>query len=177
MTTGYRAGAWGRALGGAILIAIGAFAAPAAWADDYCCVCKGKKKGKDIRAGDDFTAGAQCSLECRRPTRPKPGKCEDVLKPEAPVAAPTPAPTPATAAAPATGTVLLFASDDCSGDATKVSGTTSDLAEGLRSFTVESGGPASVWEEGDFSGRRTQPVGPTLCVSPGWEIGSVRIGR
>lgn len=168
---GARVRNWRCAVAVLIAVAAGGLATPAAWAEDYCCTCKGKKKGKNIDADDDFAAGMQCTLECRRPTLPKPGKCQEAPKPTTPAAAPTPAP------ATATGTVLLFASEDCSGDATRVAASTAGLPDGLRSFSVESGGPASVWEDGDYSGRRTRPVGPTICVSPGWEIGSLRLGE
>jgi hypothetical protein len=152
-----------RRQGFAGLIAIAAaLAAPAAWADDYCCICKGKTTGKTISAGDDLTAGAQCSITCRRPTVPRPGKCETA-----------PAPTPAPAPPAAAGTVLLFASDDCSGNATKLTASSPKVA-GMRSFMVESGAPASVWQKADYAGTRTMPVGAGICISPGWEIGSVR---
>ena len=144
-----------------------ALSAPSAWAADYCCICKGKTTGKMISAADDFTAGAQCSVTCRRPTLPQPGKCETAP-------APTPAATPTPAAAAASGTVLLFASDDCSGDATKVTASSSRIAGSMRSFKVESGAPASVWQKAEHAGVRTQPVGTGICISPGWEIGSLR---
>jgi hypothetical protein len=148
------------------VVSIGlALGASQLWAEDYCCICKGKTKGKSISAGDEFTAGAQCSLECKRPTLPKAGKCET-----APAAAPTAAP----AADAASGTVLLYASEDCSGDASKVTGTSAKIAGGMRSFMIESGVPASVWQKESYSGAQVQPVGPGICVSPGWEIGSVR---
>ena len=136
-----------------------------AWAADYCCICKGKTTGKTLSASDDFTAGAQCSLECRRATLAKPGKCET---------APATAPAATAPAGDGAGILLLFASEDCSGSELRVSATTPKVAGGMRSFRVESGGGASVWQQGDFGGPRTQPVGAGICVSPGWEIGSVR---
>ena len=132
------------------------------WADDYCCICKGKNTGKSISAGDDLSAGAQCTISCRRPTLPRTGKCE----------AP-PAPTAAPAAAAASGTVLLFASEDCSGDATKVTASTANVTAGMRSFAIDAGS-GSVWQKADYGGARTQPVPAGVCISPGWEIGSVR---
>ena len=135
-----------------------------AWADDYCCICKGKPTGKTISASDDLTAGAQCSISCRRPTIPRTGKCE---------AAPAPAPATPTPAA-ASGTVLLYASDDCSGDATQLTASNAKVIPGRRSFMVEAGSPASVWQQADYAGARTQPVGAGICISPGWDIGSVR---
>jgi hypothetical protein len=144
-----------------------ALGAPQAWADDYCCICKGKTTGKSISAGDDLSAGAQCSISCRRATIPKPGKCESA--PAAAAAAAAPAAPPA----PASGTVLLFASEDCSGEATKVMAAGS-VAAGKRSFMVDGTAPASVWQKADYNGMRTQPVGAGICISPGWDIGSVR---
>jgi hypothetical protein len=70
--------------------------------------------------------------------------------------------------------LLLFASEDCSGDAGKVTATSGTVASGMRSFMLESGAPASVWQKADYAGPRTQPVGAGICVSPGWQIGSVR---
>ena len=160
MGGGTRAGWWQTA--GVVALGTMGFAA-AAQADDYCCVCRGKP-GKTMSAKDDLTAGAQCSVTCRRPTIPSPGKC----------ATETPAPTAAPAAAAPSGTVLLFASDDCSGDETTVTASASRVAAGLRSFRVEAGSPASVWQQGNYAGVRTQPVGAGICISPGWEIGSVR---
>jgi len=75
--------------------------------------------------------------------------------------------------------VLLFKSDDCAGDAsvlTQSSGQLSGATAGMRSFMVESGAPASAFEKPDFAGQRSAPVGPTVCVSPGWDIAGVRIG-
>jgi hypothetical protein len=140
--------------------------AGAAGADDYCCICKGKP-GKSISAGDDLTAGAQCSITCRRPTIPKPGKCESAPAAAAAAAAPTPP-------AAASGTVLLFASEDCSGEAIKVTAAAGSVNAGMRSFMLESGAPASVWQKANYDGMRTQPVGAGICISPGWDIGSVR---
>jgi hypothetical protein len=160
-----------------LLVAVaGAWSAPAQ-AKDYCCICKGQSTGKAVDADDEFTATLQCSLLCKRPTQPKDGACEVAAAPPAP--APVPAPTPAAAPAPTAGRVLLFKSEDCSGDATAVTQSTGRLAgslAGMRSFSVESGAPAAVFEKPDFSGARTGRVAPSICVSPGWEIAGVRIG-
>jgi hypothetical protein len=109
---------------------------------------------------------------CKRLTKPKEGAC-----PAPPAAVPTPA--PAAAPAPAPARVLLFKSDNCSGDASALTQSTSQLSgamAGMRSFSVESGGPAAAFEKADFGGQRTEPVGPSICVSPGWVITGVRIG-
>jgi hypothetical protein len=47
---------------------------------------------------------------------------------------------------------------------------------GMRSFSVESGAPASAFEKANFAGQRAGPVAPSVCVSPGWEIAGVRFG-
>jgi hypothetical protein len=75
--------------------------------------------------------------------------------------------------------VLLYKSVDCSGDSVPVTQSTGQLAgslAGMRSFSVQSGGPAAVFEKPGFSGAHTAPVGPSICVSPGWAIAGVRIG-
>jgi hypothetical protein len=148
---------------GAIAISALSLAAVPAYADDYCCICRGKTEGKTISAGDELSAGAQCSITCRRPTRARPGKCEAATPPAAPPAAAAPA-----------GSAMLFASDDCSGTGSKATASTAKLAGGIRSFMVDAGAPASVWQNADYNGSRTQPVGPGICISPGWEIGSLR---
>ncbi len=163
----------------ALLAAAGVMYAAPAMAGDYCCLCKGKTTGKDLQASDDVSAGLECTLSCKRPTLPRSGKCE--APPATTPAAPAPAASAAPAQAPAgTGTsVLLFASDDCSGDAKKVSASSPNLADqsisGARSFMVESGSPASVWQKPGYSGAQVEPVGAGLCVSPGWEIAGVRV--
>jgi hypothetical protein len=149
---------------------------------DYCCVCRGASTGKTVQAGDDFSAGFDCSLACKRPTLPRPGQCPAAAVP-APVTPAAPAAAGATppAASPgdATGSVLLYSSEDCSGDASKVSTSVPDLAErnirAIRSFAVESGMLAAVWQKAGYAGGRTEPVGPSICVSPGWEVGAVRL--
>lgn len=146
-----------------------------AQAKEYCCTCRGQSAGKTIDADDDKSASFDCTLACKRPTRPKAGACVS-----APAPVPAPAATPAPAApAAAAGRVLLFKTEDCTGDAVAVTQSTGRLASaqaGMRSFTVESGAPASVFEKADFGGQHTAPVGPSICVSPGWEIAGIRIG-
>jgi hypothetical protein len=71
--------------------------------------------------------------------------------------------------------VRAYKSDDCSGDAVRVTGSTANLGSGVRSFAVESGASASAWAQADYAGRHTEPVGPTICVSPGFEIRSIRL--
>lgn len=138
-------------------------------ADDYCCPCKNKPQS--IEADDKATATAQCSLVCKRFVLAKSGRCEG----DAPAAAAPPA-----AAPPAAGSstaVALFKTDDCSGEATTVTASSGRLAEGYLSFQGESGESVQVWEKPDFAGAATQPVGPGICVSPGWSISGIRIGK
>jgi len=146
-------------------------AAGTVWADDFCCRCKDKKT-YDVEANDELTAGLECSLKCKRPTRAKPGRCEVP-------AASTP---PAAAAQPDTaagkgGALALYSSADCSGDGKRVQASSANLASagisGARSYMVESGAAAG-WEKADFAGRNIEMVGAGVCVSPGFEIGSVR---
>lgn len=159
-----------------IAFVIGATLVPGlAQAKEYCCVCRGETAGKTIDADDEMSASFDCSLACKRPTRPKAGAC---------VSAPAPVPAPAAAPAPAapaaeTSRVLLFKTEDCTGAAAALTQSTARLSgatAGMRSFSVESGAPASAFEKADFGGQRSAPVGPTLCVSPGWEIAGIRIG-
>jgi len=142
-----------------------------AWADDFCCQCRDKKTFA-IEASDELTAGVECSIKCKRPTRAKAGKCE-----APPAAAATAQPDPASSAKG--GGLALFASEDCSGEGKRVSASTEKLADagisGARSYMVESGQGASVWEKAGYSGRKVEPVGVGVCVSPGWEIGSVQL--
>jgi hypothetical protein len=143
-------------------IVLGAFT-QCTLADDYCCTCKGKP-GKTISAADELTAGAQCSIQCKRPTLAKAGTCEAGS-------------TPAAAPSAQGGSVALFASDDCSGDAMRISGTSATVAAGMRSYMVESGGTASAWQKANYAGAQVQPVGAGSCISPGWDIGSVKLGE
>ncbi|MCC7548472.1 MAG: hypothetical protein IT532_11965 [Burkholderiales bacterium] len=150
-------------------------AASVAWADDFCCECRDKKTYA-IEADDDLAAGLECSLKCKRPTRAKAGKCP------APPASSTPGAaqqSQAGATTPASsGSVVLYASEDCSGDGKRVSTSTAALSgagiAGARSYMVESGPGVSVWEKADYAGRKVEAVGPGICISPGWEVGSVR---
>jgi hypothetical protein len=71
--------------------------------------------------------------------------------------------------------VLAYKSEDCSGTATRVTGSTARLESGLRSFLVESGSPASAWEQPDYAGGHTEPVGPSICIAPGFDIRSIRL--
>jgi hypothetical protein len=161
------------------LIALAAAAPEWAQAKDYCCICRGQTAGKAIDADDDFSATLECSVMCKRPTKPNNGACEVAAAPPAPAAPQAPAATQAAVPTPAAGRVLLFKSENCSGDALAVTQSTARLSgamAGMRSFSVESGGPAAVFEKPDFGGARTERVGPSICVSPGWEIVGVRIG-
>jgi hypothetical protein len=157
------------AFAGCVAVAAGASLWPGiAQAKDYCCICRGQTTGKAVDADDDMSASLECSMICKRLTKPKEGAC---------AAPPAAAPAPAPATAPAR--VLLFKSDNCSGDAAALTQSTRRLSgamAGMRSFSVESGGPAAAFEKADFGGQRTEPVGPSICVSPGWEIAGVRIG-
>jgi len=148
--------------------------AATAWSADFCCQCRDKKLHA-IEASDELTAGVECSIKCKRPTRAKAGKCE---APPA-SAAPSAAPSQAAAAAPAAaGSIALYASEDCSGDGKRVAVSTASLADagvaGARSMMVEAGGPAGAWEKAQYGGRKLEMVGRGVCVSPGFEIGSVR---
>ncbi len=160
-----------RRTGVAVCLALVALlAAGAVNADDFCCPCKNKPQS--IEASDRASATAQCSIACKRFVFAKPGRCEgDVPEPGAP------AETATAPAAKSLGTVLLFKTDDCSGDATPVTASSATLPEGYLSFQGESGEPVQVWEKPDFAGASTQPVAPGICLSPGWGITGVRIGR
>jgi len=141
-------------------------------AAEYCCTCKGQTTGKTVDAGNRGMAVGQCSLECGGFTNVTPGKC----------AAPVPAPSPpaATGAAPSASeipasVVLAYKSGDCSGEALRVTGSTARLEQGIASFQVDAGAPASAWEKPDYAGRHTEFVGPSICVSPGFDIQSVKL--
>lgn len=114
-------------------------------------------------------ASMKCSLLCKDATRAVSGQCQ--------VAAAEPAPAQAGGTS---GEVMLFTTADCSGNLVTVTASSNDLsslaADGLYSFQVLSGGPAGVWSDIGFSGTRTFPVAPSLCISPGWQIKSLRIG-
>lgn len=140
-------------------------AGPAA-ADPFCCECKDGKKHLLDESGTAL-ATAKCSLKCKRPTVPQKGVCE---APAAPAASAAPA------AAAGAGVVALYKSDDCSGDASRLDKSEPQLAEGFRSYQVESGA-ASAHAKAQFGGAAVQPISGSLCVSPGWSIGSIRIGK
>lgn len=147
--------------------------AATAWSAEFCCQCRDKKLHA-IEASDELTAGVECSIKCKRPTRAKAGKCEAPPASAAPSAA-----QPQAAAAPAAaGSIALYASEDCSGDGKRVAASTASLADagvaGARSMMVEAGGPAGAWEKAQYGGRKLEMVGRGVCVSPGFEIGSVR---
>jgi hypothetical protein len=141
---------------------------------EYCCVCQGQTAGKTIQAFSRGIAIAQCSLECEGYTNVASGKCA----PAAAAPAPAPAAPPAAATEPPTpsaGVVLVYKSEDCSGDALQLSGSVGELGAGLRSFRVESGPAASAWEQAGYAGRHTEPVGPSICLSPGFDVRSIRL--
>jgi hypothetical protein len=75
--------------------------------------------------------------------------------------------------------VLLYTSEDCSGNAKSVSASTPKLSEqgitGIRSFSVASGLPAAAFEQPGYGGARSEPVGAGLCISPGWEVAGIRL--
>jgi hypothetical protein len=138
-------------------------------AGEYCCTCKGQTAGKTIDAGNRAQAIGQCSLECGGFTNVGSGKC--AVPPPAAATA-TPAAAPPASAAPA-NVVFAYKSEDCSGDPQSVTGSTARL-QGIRSFHVDSGNPASAWEKPDYAGLHTEFVGPSICVSPGFEIQSIK---
>jgi hypothetical protein len=173
------------------LLAIGIGAA-AMWgpvvasrAADYCCVCN-KDKSISIEASDELKGGFECSIKCKKPTRAKAGKCP---APGAGAAPPgTPAAPRSSPAAPSDGSsqagaskISLFSSEDCTGEAKSVSASTANLADrgiaGIRSYRVDAGEVAAAFEKADFSGRRVEPVGVGLCVSPGFDVGAIRLGK
>lgn len=139
-------------------------------ADDYCCICRGQSTGKAMTADDEMGATVQCSLICRRPTQPQDGACI------APSVAATPSAMPAATPAPAPAKVLLYRSDDCSGEALALTQSSAHVPGDMYSFRVESGGPAAAFVQPGFGGAHTAGVGPSHCVSPGWGIAAIRIG-
>lgn len=145
-------------------------------AADFCCKCS-KDKSISIEAKDELTGGLECSVKCKKPVKAKAGKCE---APAAPASSAAPTPSSAAPAAKG-GKVLLFATEDCSGDAKSISATSGKLSDqgatGIRSYQVESGEAATGFEKADFGGRRIEPVGAGLCVSPGFEVNAIRIGK
>lgn len=149
------------------------------WAADFCCQCS-KSKSISIEANDELTGGLECSVKCKKPVKAKAGKCVAPTDKPAPAEA-APAAAAPSAQAKAGGTVSVFASEDCSGDGKIISATAAKLsdqgASGVRSYRVESGAPAAGFEKADFGGRKIEPVGVGLCVSPGFEVGAIRIGQ
>ena len=137
---------------------------------EYCCTCQGQTAGKTVEAFNRGMAVGQCSLECGGFTNVTSGKCK-----APPPAATAPAAAAATPAPAAASVVLAYKSEDCSGTATRVTGSTAGLDSGLRSFLVESGPPASAWEQPDYAGRHTEPVGPSICVAPGFDVRSIKL--
>jgi hypothetical protein len=131
----------------------------------YCCPCKGGP-AQSIDVGDDLKASFECTVACKRFTLARPGACE-----------PAAAPVPAAAVTTSSSTVLIYRSDDCSGEALKLDKSTAQIEHnGFYSFAVESGGPASVFAQANYAGVRTAPVAPTICISPGFSIASMRVG-
>jgi hypothetical protein len=133
-------------------------------AGDYCCSCKGESVGRNIEAPNRALATAKCSLECKDLELVTGGKCA----------------APASATPSGTTSVLLYKSDDCSGDPAKLGKSTPNLKsagiDDIQSMSVESGGPAIGFEKPDFGGRGTGYMAPTICISPGFEIQAVRVG-
>jgi hypothetical protein len=136
-------------------------------AGEYCCTCKGQTAGKTIDASRAQAIG-QCSLECGGFTNVASGKC--AAPPPAATATPTPAPSAASA-----NLVFAYTSEDCSGDPLRVTDATAKLQQGIRSFQVDSGSPASAWEKPEYAGLHTEFVGPGICISPGFEIQSIKL--
>jgi hypothetical protein len=156
---------YARTCGSLILV----FAIGAAQAAQYCCPCKGGEP-ETVDASDDMKASFQCTVACKRFTLARPGACEQA-------AAPAASPAAAPAAAPASGGVMVYRSADCSGDALRLDKSTAQLEQGaFYSFAVESGAPASAFAQANYSGMRTQPIGPSICVSPGFSISAIRLG-
>lgn len=137
-------------------------------ANDFCCPCKNKPQS--IEAGDMASASAQCSLTCKRFVFAKAGRCEGDVP-----AAVAPAPAAVPPAESGAGAVSMYQTDNCSGEGTKVASSTSNLPDGYLSFQGESGSSIQIWRKPGFSGETTQPVGPGICVSPGWPIASMKI--
>lgn len=146
------------------------FALGVAQADPFCCECKDNKKHL-LDESNVAVATTKCSLKCRKPTVATKGSCE------APASA-TPAPSSAqpTQSQQSTGAVALFKSEDCSGDAVRLKQSEAQLAEGFLSYQVD-GGRVSAHAKANFAGAATQPVVGSLCVAPGWPIGSVKVGN
>ena len=160
------------ALAGVVVAALLCGPFTAVEAAEYCCTCKGQTTGKTLDAGNRGVALGQCSLECGAFTNVTSGKCSVPAPAPSPAAAPAAAPS--TSEAPAT-VVLAYKSDDCSGEALRVTGSTARLEGRIASFQVDAGAPASAWEKPDYAGRHTELVGPSICVSPGFDIQSIKL--
>jgi len=142
-----------------------AFGTSMVYADPYCCPCKGGP-AQTIDVGDDLKASFECTVACKRFTLARPGACESAA-----------APVPAAAAASSGSAVLVYRSENCSGEAVKLDKSTAQLEQNaFYSFAVETGGPASVFAQANYAGVRTAPVAPTICISPGFSILSMRLG-
>jgi len=157
-----------RYLGGPIIVVAAMLWTAPGWGKDYCCPCEnGEMISVDER--NSMMASMKCSLLCKDATRAVSGQCQ--------VAAAEPAPAKEGGSS---GEVTLFTTADCSGNPVTVTVSSNDLsslaADGLYSFQVQTGGPASVWSDIGFAGTRTYPVAPTICISPGWQIKSLKIG-
>lgn len=143
-------------------------------AADFCCPCS-QSKSISIEAHDQLTASLECAVKCMHATKAKAGKCQ------APGTAPAPSAAPAASDSKprASGNkVSLFSSEDCSGEAKSVTETSARIGTaGLRSYRVDSGEMATAFEKADFGGRHVEPVGVGLCVSPGFDVNAVRIGK
>jgi hypothetical protein len=136
---------------------------PAA-ADPFCCVCKDGKQ-YPLDESNMAMAGTKCSLKCKRPTLAKEGSCE----------VPAPAPSAAAPSAATSASAMLFKSDDCSGESMKIDKSNTKL-DGIRSYQVDSG-VVTAYEKADYAGASMRPVVGSMCVSPGWAIGSVKVGQ
>ena len=150
------------------LITLFALGMGTAAADPFCCECKDGKKHL-LDESNIAMAGSKCSLKCKRPTLPEKGACE-APTPAPAAAAPSPAPK-ATA-----GAAALFKSEDCSGESVRIEKSEAQLGAGMLSYQVDSG-LVSAYAKPNFAGASTQPIVGSMCVSPGFAIGSVKIGQ
>ena len=146
-----------------------AFATGSARADAFCCECRDGKK-HDLDESNMVVAGSKCTAKCKRLTVPKKGACQ-APAPE------TSAATPAAPSASAGGAVATaYKSDDCSGDGIKIEKSEAQLSTGVQSYQVERG-VVRAFEKSNFAGASTSPVLGSMCVSPGWSIGSIKLGQ
>lgn len=142
----------------AVLLAGSWLAGPAA-AAQYCCTCRDNTQHQ-LDESNKAAAAAVCSLRCKRVTVPREGACE----------------APAARSAGATS-ILLYGSEDCSGQATRLDKSNPRVSGSFRSYQVEAGAAVTVWEKADYAGANTQPVVGSFCVSPGWGIAAVKVGQ